>query len=157
MARERGAFTIGLTTDRRLPVARAARIAIAPQTGPEAISGSTRMKAGTAHKMVLNILSTASMVRLGYVYDNWMINVAQSNHKLRQRALRILQQATGIDPLSAERAMRETGRDIRLALVMLKAGVDLDQAKQRLAAANGNVRLAIEATKKQRRSSPRKR
>ena len=142
-ARTVGAFTIGLTADPKSPVSRAARIAISPRTGPEAIVGSTRMKAGTAHKLVLNMLSTASMVRLGYVYDNWMVNVAQSNEKLRRRALRILQQAAGLDASSAEHVLRQAEHDLRVAIIAAKTGLNVQQAKRTLERANGNVRSAI--------------
>jgi N-acetylmuramic acid 6-phosphate etherase len=142
-ARKRGAFTIAITSNRHSPAAEAARISIAPQTGAEAIAGSTRMKAGTAQKMVLNMLSTAAMVRLGYVYDNWMINVAQSNVKLRGRALQILQEAGGVSSDKAAKIMRQAGNDLRIALVIAKTGLTASEARQRLTATRGNVRAAI--------------
>ncbi|HEV2298679.1 MAG TPA: N-acetylmuramic acid 6-phosphate etherase [Candidatus Acidoferrales bacterium] len=142
-ARRRGAFTIALTTNKGTPVSREAHLTIAPVTGPEVIAGSTRMKAGTAQKMVLNMLSTATMVRLGHVYDNWMINVAKTNRKLKRRALRILQEATGANSLTAGHAMRQAGHDLRIALVMLKTGADAQQARRKLAREHGNIRRAI--------------
>jgi N-acetylmuramic acid 6-phosphate etherase len=148
LARRRGAFTIALTSNRRSPIARLARITIAPNTGPEAIAGSTRMKAGTAQKLVLNLLSTAAMVRLGHVYDNWMINVANTNRKLQRRALRILEEAAGVDLSTAEHALRQTGHDLRAALVSLKTGVSVREARRRLATAGGYVRSAIKAARK---------
>ena len=96
LARQRGAITVGVTSNPRSPLARQSRIAIAPDTGPEAIAGSTRLKAGTAQKMVLNLLSTAAMVRLGRVYENWMVYVALTNQKLRRRGARILEEAAGV-------------------------------------------------------------
>lgn len=150
LARKRGAFTIALTSNRRSPIAHLARITIAPNAGPEAIAGSTRMKAGTAQKLVLNLLSTAAMVRLGYVYDNWMINVTNTNRKLQRRALRILEEAAGVDLSTAEHALRQAGHDLRVAFVSLKTGLGPREARQRLAIAGGYVRLAIEAARKRR-------
>jgi N-acetylmuramic acid 6-phosphate etherase len=147
-ARRRGAVTVGVTSNPRSPVARNARISIAPDTGPEAIAGSTRMKAGTAQKMVLNMLSTAAMVRLGRVYENWMVHVALTNQKLRRRGARILEEAAGVSLSTAEHALRQAGHNLPSALVMLKTGVSARDARQRLAAAGGNVRQALEAAKK---------
>jgi N-acetylmuramic acid 6-phosphate etherase len=101
------------------------------------------MKAGTAQKMVLNMLSTATMVRLGHVYDNWMINVALTNRKLRRRGVRILEEATGTSVSAAERALRQAGHDLRVALVMLKHGTGAADARKRLKAAHGNLRNAL--------------
>ncbi len=86
-----------------------AQITIAPETGPEVVAGSTRMKAGTAQKMVLNLLSTAAMIRLGHVYNNWMVDVALTNEKLRRRGLRILQEASGATAARAARALARSG------------------------------------------------
>ncbi len=110
LAKRRKATTIAVTCNPRSPLARRADIVIALQVGAEVIAGSTRMKAGTAQKLVLNMLSTGTMVRLGHVYDNWMINVALANRKLRGRALRILQQATGATVAQATRALRQAAR-----------------------------------------------
>lgn len=142
-ARRRGAVTVGVTSNRGSPLARVASILIAPRVGPEVIAGSTRMKAGTAQKLVLNMLSTAAMVRLGRVYDNWMIDVALTNQKLRQRGLRILAQVSGANVSEAARALRRAGHDLRVALVMLKAGVDRAEAQRRLKEAQGNLRRAL--------------
>jgi N-acetylmuramic acid 6-phosphate etherase len=147
-ARRRGAVTVGVTSNSRSPVARKARISISPDTGPEVIAGSTRMKAGTAQKMVLNMLSTAAMVRLGRVYENWMVHVALTNQKLRRRGARILEEAAGVSLSTAEHALRQAGHNLPSALVMLKTGVSARDARQRLAAAGGNVRQALEAAKK---------
>ncbi|MBI1750386.1 MAG: N-acetylmuramic acid 6-phosphate etherase [Acidobacteria bacterium] len=146
-ARRRGAATIGVTCNRGAALERLARITIAAKVGPEVIAGSTRMKAGTAQKMVLNMLSTAAMVRLGYVYDNWMINVALTNKKLRRRGLRLLEEAAGASVSEAARAARLAGHDLRVALVMLKAGVDAATAKRRLKQAGGDLRKALESLK----------
>lgn len=144
-ARRCGAATIGVTCNRGAAIERVARITIALEVGPEVIAGSTRMKAGTAQKMVLNMLSTAAMVRLGYVYDNWMINVALTNKKLRQRGMRILEEATGASVSEAARTARQAGHDLRVALVMLKAHVNAGAAKRRLKQADGNLRAALES------------
>jgi N-acetylmuramic acid 6-phosphate etherase len=142
-ARRRGAATIGITSHPHAPIRRVAQITIAPNTGPEVIVGSTRMKAGTAQKLVLNMLSTATMVRLGYVYDHWMAGVALTNRKLLRRGLRILEQATGANLSDAEHALGQAGHDLRVALVMLKSRVDAGEARRRLASAGGNVREAL--------------
>jgi N-acetylmuramic acid 6-phosphate etherase len=144
-ARRSGALTVGVTSNPGSPVARTARISIAPDTGAEAISGSTRLKAGSAQKMVLNMLSTAAMVRLGRVYENWMVHVALTNQKLRRRGARILEEAAGVSPSAAEHALRQAGHNLPAALVMLKSGASLPDARRSLAASGGNVRQALVA------------
>jgi N-acetylmuramic acid 6-phosphate etherase len=148
LARSRNATTVGITSNPQSPLAHQARIAIVTVTGPEAVAGSTRLKAGTAQKMVLNLISTTAMARMGKIYENWMINVTMTNRKLRRRGARILEGAAGIDASTAERALRRTKYDLPLALVMLKTGADAHQARRWLEEMNGNVRLAIEASKK---------
>ena len=143
-AKKRGCVTVGITSNRNSPLARAVKIAITPQTGPEPISGSTRMKAGTSQKMVLNMLSTASMVRLGRVYDNWMMRVALTNEKLRRRGARILQEVAGVNASAAKHALRLSGHDMPTAFVMLKTGAPAGDARKRLTAADGNIRQAIQ-------------
>ena len=142
-ARRMGAATIAVTANRRSPISRAAQITIAAETGAEAIAGSTRMKAGTAQKMILNLLSTAAMVRLGHVYDNWMVGVTPTNKKLRQRALGILRDATGASPARAARALQAARENLRVALIMLKTKSSAAQARQRLRQAQGNLRRAL--------------
>ena len=142
-ARRHGATTVTITSNRRSPVARVAKIVIAAEVGPEVLTGSTRLKAGTAQKMVLNMLSTAVMVRLGHVYENLMIDVVQTNEKVAKRALRILAQASGKSVSAAEHALRVAGHNMRVALVMLKRGVDARQAKRLMARAGGNLRRAL--------------
>ncbi len=142
-SRRRGAVTIGVTSNRRSPLGRIAAIIIAPEVGAEVVAGSTRMKAGTAQKLVLNMLSTATMVRLGRVYDNWMIRVALTNRKLRQRGLRILEQASGASVAEAERALRQAGHALPVALVMLKTGTGAAEARRQLRRARGNLRKAL--------------
>jgi len=142
-AQRKRAATIGIVSNRRSPLARLAGITIAPQTGPEVLSGSTRLKAGTAQKMVLNMLSTAAMARLGHVYGDWMIDVALKNQKLRQRGLHILARASGASVSRAEHALRQAGYNLRTALVMLKTRCDAATARKRLALAKNNLRRAL--------------
>jgi N-acetylmuramic acid 6-phosphate etherase len=146
-ARQRGARTIALTCNPDSPLEHAARFAIVTQVGPEVLAGSSRMKAGTAHKMVLNMISTAAMTRLGYVYGNLMVNVAPKNEKLAQRAIAILERATGATHESATRALKASGNRTPVALVMLAAGVTRSQAAAVLKQAAGNVRQAIAHSK----------
>ena len=142
-ARGRGATTAAITSNRRMPVARLAKIVIAAEVGPEVLTGSTRMKAGTAQKMALNMLSTATMARLGHVYENLMIDVVLTNDKVAKRALRILAEASGKSVSAAEHALRAAGHSMRVALVMLKRGVEAREAKKRLAEARGDLRVAL--------------
>ncbi len=143
LARRRGAMTIGVTANRHAPIERLVRITIAPETGPEVVAGSTRMKAGTAQKLVLNLLSTAAMIRLGHVYNNWMVDVALTNEKLRRRGLRILQEASGATESAARRALTQAGNRLRVALVILKMKTDADEAERKLRQAHGNLRGAL--------------
>jgi N-acetylmuramic acid 6-phosphate etherase len=142
-ARRTGATTIAITSNPGAAITRAADIAIEPDTGPEAISGSTRMKAGTAQKMVLNMLSTAAMVRLGRVYDNWMTHLALTNEKLRRRGAQMLVEITGASASAAKHALRQAGHDLPSAIVMLKTGVTADRARRLLRETSGDVRKAI--------------
>jgi N-acetylmuramic acid 6-phosphate etherase len=146
-ARQRGAHTIALTCNPNSPLERAAHFAIVTQVGPEVLAGSSRMKAGTAHKMVLNIISTAAMTRLGYVYGNLMVNVAPKNEKLLQRAIGILEQATGATHESATQSLKASGNRTPVALVMLAAGVTRAEATSALKKAKANVRRAIALAK----------
>jgi N-acetylmuramic acid 6-phosphate etherase len=142
-ARTRGAATIGVTANRRSPITRVAAFTIAAQTGAEVIAGSTRMKAGTAQKMILNLLSTTAMVRLGHVYDHWMVDVALTNRKLRLRGVRILQEAAGASAARAMRALSQANDNLRVALIMLKTKTAAAEAKRRLRSARGNLRRAL--------------
>ena len=146
-ARRRGAHTIALTCNPNSPLQRAAHFAIVTQVGPEVLAGSSRMKAGTAHKMVLNMISTAAMTRLGYVYGNLMVNVAPKNEKLLQRAIGILEQATGATHESATQSLKASGNRTPVALVMLAAGVTRAEATSALKKAKANVRRAIALAK----------
>jgi N-acetylmuramic acid 6-phosphate etherase len=143
LARQRGARTIALTCNPNSPLERAAHLAIVTQVGPEVLAGSSRMKAGTAHKMVLNMISTAAMTRLGYVYGNLMVNVAPKNEKLIQRAITILERATGAERDTATQALKASGNRTPVALVMLAANVSRAEATEALKKVDGNVRKAI--------------
>lgn len=138
-ARRRGAATIAVTSNPGTPATRAAQIAIVVRTGPEIIAGSTRLKAGTAQKLVLNMLSTAAMVRLGRAWNGWMTGVALTNRKLRARGLRILRQAAGASASEARRALRLAGHSLPAALVMLLGQVQPEEARRRLKRAGGNI------------------
>jgi N-acetylmuramic acid 6-phosphate etherase len=142
-AKRRGALTIGVASNRRSPLAKAAEIAITPEVGPEVLAGSTRLKAGTSQKMVLNMLSTAVMVRLGHAYDNLMIDMGEANEKLRERAKWILKEASARDVSAVTRALRQSGHDLRLALIVLKRGVSAKQARKILLQSRGNLRKAL--------------
>jgi N-acetylmuramic acid 6-phosphate etherase len=142
-ARRRQATTVAVTANRNMPVARLAEILIAPEVGPEVLTGSTRLKAGTAQKMVLNMLSTAAMVRLGHAYENLMIDLLSTNEKLSDRSLRILVEASGKSVPVTRHALRKSGRNLRVALVMLKLNVDVAKAKQLLKSTGGNLRRAL--------------
>jgi len=150
-SRRVGAMTIGLTSNPASPLARLVQVTIAPNTGPEVLAGSTRMKAGTAQKMVLNMLSTGAMVRLGKVYENWMIRVKLTNEKLQKRAARILEQAAGVSASKARHALRQARHDLPLALVMLCTGANSQEAQRRLAKSRGNVRVAMKGARIQAR------
>ena len=147
-ANRKGAATIGITSNPKTPITQVARISIVTPTGPEAITGSTRMKAGTAQKLVLNMLSTAAMIRLGRVYDNWMIGVALTNRKLQARGLRILMEASGKGVAESTRALRQSGHNLAAALIMLKTGASARQAKHLLRVTHGHVHNALNQAKK---------
>lgn len=142
-ARKRGAMTVAVTSNRRMAATRLAKIAIVTEVGPEVLTGSTRLKAGTSQKMVLNMLSTAVMVRLGHVYENLMIDAVMSNKKLQGRAVRILMEASGKSVSAAEDALRAGGHNMRVGLVMLKLGVGAKEARAQLRKAHGNLRVAL--------------
>jgi N-acetylmuramic acid 6-phosphate etherase len=146
-ARGKGAHTISVTCNRNTPLQKAAHLAIVTEVGPEVISGSTRMKAGTAQKMVLNMLSSGAMTRLGYVYGNLMINVTPRNSKLAARSVSILQEAAGVSEEVARKALKSAGNSVPVGLVMLQAQVDRREAERALKLAGGHVRQAIAAAR----------
>jgi N-acetylmuramic acid 6-phosphate etherase len=147
-AGRRGARTIALTCNRNSPLERAADFAIVTDVGPEVLAGSSRMKAGTAHKMVLNMISTGAMTRLGYVYGNLMVNVWTKNEKLIERAIRIVEQATGTDHETAAAALKTAGNRTPVAVVMLAAGVTRAKAANALKKSKGHVRHAIDLARR---------
>jgi N-acetylmuramic acid 6-phosphate etherase len=142
-ARKRRATTVAITVNSNIPVAGLANILIAPKVGPEILTGSTRLKAGTAQKMVLNMLSTAAMARLGHVYENLMIDVKPSNRKVSERIVRILAEASGEGLSASEHALGQSGHNLRLALVMLKLHVSAQEAKKKLRETEGDLREAL--------------
>jgi N-acetylmuramic acid 6-phosphate etherase len=145
-ARRKGARTVAITCAPGSPLARAAHIALEVDAGPEVVSGSTRMKAGTAQKMVLNMISTGAMARLGYVYGNLMVNVGLKNEKLVERGVALLEEITGAKRAAVEAALRAAKQSVPVALVMLKTGLNASAAARQLQRARGNVRRAIESS-----------
>ena len=143
-ARARGAATVGLACVPHPRLAACADVTIAVDTGPEPVSGSTRMKAGTAQKLVLNAFSTALMVRLGKVYGNLMVDVQATNAKLRHRAARLVERAARVDESTAARALTSTNGEVKTAIVVLRLGVSVDEARTRLAATDGRLRVVLE-------------
>jgi N-acetylmuramic acid 6-phosphate etherase len=138
-----GALTVGVVCARGSQLGRLVDHEIAAVVGPEVISGSTRMKAGTAQKLVLNMISTISMVRLGKTYGNLMVDVVATNDKLRARVHRIVAQATGADAGQVDEALAASGGDAKVAIVSLLAGIDAAEARRRLDGVNGVVRKAL--------------
>ena len=143
-ARARGAKTAAVTCNVHSELSQVADITICAEVGPEVISGSTRMKASSAQKMILNMITTGAMTRLGYVYDNLMVNVHMKNAKLVERGIGVLMKLCGIDRETAIRTIKAAGKSIPIAVVMLKANVDKMEAVRRLQKSDGNVRLAID-------------
>jgi len=120
-------------------------VAICPEVGPEALMGSTRMKSGTAQKLVLNMITTTAFVRMGKVYENMMVDLMANSQKLVERSRRTVMTVTGVDYDAAGRAIEAAGKSVKTAIVMLKLNCDRQEAERRLAAANGFVRAALEA------------
>lgn len=142
-ARALGAYTVGLTSVAESPLARAVTEAIVVNTGAEALAGSTRMKAGTAQKVALNAISTAVMVRLGKVYDNFMVDLIASNAKLRGRALRLVREIAGVDEMRARQLLELAKGRVKLAIVMERRGLDAAQAEALLHEHGGSMRSAL--------------
>ncbi|MGG4129146.1 N-acetylmuramic acid 6-phosphate etherase [Paenibacillus illinoisensis] len=143
-AREVGSFTIGLSCNRNAELSRFADCPIEVIVGPEVISGSTRMKAAAAQKMILTMISTTAMIKIGKTYENLMVDVHATNRKLVERAKRIVMESTGVDHDEAENVLVQTGFEVKPAIVILLAGVSAGQAKKALASCGGYVRSAIE-------------
>lgn len=146
-ARRMGAATIGISCVPGAPLTAAATIAIAPQVGPEVIAGSTRLKAGTAQKMILNMLTTGAFIRSGYVYGNLMVNVQPTNVKLTERARRIVAEASGVDIGRAGEALSASGGRVAVAILMCKSGLDRADAERRLTQAEGKLGPALREEK----------
>lgn len=142
-ARARGALTAALVSVPGGPVAQAAEIVIAPRTGPEVIAGSTRMKAGTAQKMVLNMISTAAMIRCGRTFGNLMVDMQAQNKKLQRRAVQMVACACGVDAMVAARALDEANGEVKTAIVLVLAAIPAEAARARLTEAHGVVRMAL--------------
>lgn len=143
-ARSVGATTVGLTCNPDSAIARMADISIAPVVGPEVLTGSTRLKSGTAQKLVLNMLSTASMIRIGKSYQNLMVDLHASNDKLLARAVRIVMQATECSVTDAQQALERTGNDVKLAILTLLTGQSVEAARTAMRGADGFLRRALE-------------
>jgi len=146
-ARNLGCFTACVTCVLDSPLTKTVEIAIVPDVGAEVLTGSTRMKSGTAQKMVLNMISTVSMIRLGYVKGNRMTNVKSSNIKLKERSLRILQAETNLDKNAAENLMNQANNDLRIALVMFRANANREAAEKALIETNFVVEKAVRSVK----------
>lgn len=142
-ARRRGAATVGIASNAGSPLLEAAEVPVLLETGPEVLAGSTRLSAGTAQKIVLGALSTTVLVMLGGAYGNLMVGMKPTNAKLRRRAAVMMVEATGADPVVAERQLEEAGWDIRTAIVMELGGVGAEQARELLAGTGGRVREAL--------------
>ena len=142
-ARELGALTIALACSEHAEIAALADIALTPVTGPEVVTGSTRMKAGTAQKLVLNMLSTGTMIKLGKVYGNLMVDVKASNKKLDERAIRIVMEGSGCKRTEAEKALKGADGHAKLAILMVVAGVSAGEGKALLERTSGHLAAAI--------------
>lgn len=142
-ARSHGAKTVAVTCNRDSPLESAAHIAIVAEVGPEVVAGSTRMKAGTAQKMILNALTTGAMTRLGYVYGNLMVNLHLKNEKLAERGIGILEKATGFSRATSRKLLKAAHHSVPIALVMARSGVSHAQAASALQKSRGHVRNAI--------------
>jgi N-acetylmuramic acid 6-phosphate etherase len=143
-ARAMGAVTCGISCTPDSELSRAVDYPMEPKPGPEVLAGSTRLRAGTATKLALNMISTAVMIRLGHVYGNLMVNVQPTNEKLAMRARRIIEQATGVSRERAAELLEAAGRDVRTAIVMEKKKIARDEAERLLSQAGGRIREALE-------------
>ncbi|MDZ5000426.1 N-acetylmuramic acid 6-phosphate etherase, partial [Clostridium perfringens] len=142
-ANEIGALTVSVTCNANSEVSKAAKISIAPVVGPEVITGSTRLKSGTAQKLVLNMLSTGAMIKLGKVYGNLMVDVKATNEKLVERSKKIVCEATGADREEVEKTLNETEFDVKLSIFMILSKLDKNQAKNILDDKNGYIAEAL--------------
>jgi N-acetylmuramic acid 6-phosphate etherase len=142
-ARQLGCPTAAISCNPDSPIAKAAQVAISPVVGPEALTGSTRMKSGTAQKLVLNMISTGAMVKLGKVYQNLMVDVKATNEKLVDRAYRIVMEATGATRSQAEQTLAQTGFEVKPAILMILAEINAEEAQRRLQQHQGYLRAAL--------------
>lgn len=142
-ARETGAWTLGVTSNSETELGAAADLAIVLETGPEPVAGSTRLKAGTAQKVLLNTLSTAVMIKLDKVYDNLMVDVVASNHKLRKRALRLVMQLVPAGENAAAQLLESAGGSVKLAVVMGRGALSANEARALLESHGGSLRRAL--------------
>jgi N-acetylmuramic acid 6-phosphate etherase len=147
-ARAHGAKTVAVTSNPNSPLGRSAHVSIVAEVGPEVLAGSTRMKAGTAQKMILNMLSTGAMTRLGYVYGNLMVNLHLKNEKLVGRGIGILEKASGASRETVKQAMKQARNSLPVALVMLEANISRSAAKKALSQASGDVGQAIKLARR---------
>ena len=142
-AKSKGAKTGAIVCVENSALSKTADLSVYTAVGPEVITGSTRMKAGTAQKLVLNMISTAVMIKLGMTYSNWMINVSMSNEKLRERGQHIVQEILGVKPDEAARLVETSGSNLKVAVIMGATGCTREDAERRLAKAQGNLRAVI--------------
>ena len=142
-AKEIGALTIGLTCNPNSEMSKIVDCAIEIDSGPELLAGSTRLKSGTAQKLVLNMISTITMVRLGKTFGNLMVDLQITNGKLKDRAIRIIEKATGVSRALAEKALSESGHEVKVAILMLLLNIDAESARERLRASQNRVREAL--------------
>jgi N-acetylmuramic acid 6-phosphate etherase len=142
-ARSRGAKTVAIVSSPETPMGKTADITIHTAVGPEVITGSSRMKTGTAQKMILNMISTAAMIRLGMTYSNWMINVSMTNQKLRDRGIQILREILGVNVDEATRLIEKSGSNLKIAVIMGTIGCERKEAEKRLSVAKGNLRQVL--------------
>ncbi len=143
-ARNMGCHTVGISCNPGSAVGRAAELAIEVVPGPECLTGSTRLKAGTAQKLILNMISTATMVRCGKAFQNLMVDVVPTNEKLRVRAENIVMEATGVTRERAKEALLQSGDKVKTAILMILAGCGREEAEQKLGKTNGHIREAME-------------
>ena len=142
-AKSVGALAIGLSCNPQSEISKITDLTIEIDSGPELLAGSTRLKSGTAQKMVLNMISTITMIRLGKTFGNLMVDLQITNGKLRDRAIRIVEKATGASRASAEKALSESGHEVKVAILMLLLNIDADLARERLRASQNRVREAL--------------
>lgn len=142
-AKTRGSRTVAVVCAPDSPMAKVADLTICAIVGPEVVTGSTRMKAGTAQKMILNMVSTATMIRLGMTYSNWMINLAMTNQKLYDRGIHILREILGINEVAARDLIEKSGKNLKVAVIMGTSGCDRKSAERQLAEAKGNLRQVL--------------